>query len=440
MTARPGPAAKTLRPRSPMLSIVWFTVIFASVAASYTGLVFDFWAAGFFLILVGSSYLAFAGYALASARAVPVNTPCSTTARFNTVVGAVALLGIIAIFYDRTSLRGIDYIDMGIAAARAELNRVGERGGAISIFGNLFSVAIYLPLINLIFDWEKWGRERLFVLAIVIFGMAGLTYLTAGRTVILIAVAISAAAMLGRGALGMPRLPSFLTTGRLVASIAGISVVFGMIFALRANAFGAASAGDYLSQLCIHLSQPAIEIMSQCSTTPIVSGSPSFDDFANYSTAVLLYAFHVAWVGDVIITDQNPGITTTFSAIQDMFLSRFGGYQISATDYDGYFIPAAPGLVYDFGYLTMILSFITLGLLFGVFQRSMQSGRLFLGRVAFCYIGAAMMLAVLISPANLPFYFLSIAAIGIIAIPTKMRMSVTPSYPHRVAKLPQKRA
>lgn len=437
MTQWPKTAAgKAPRPKSPMLSIVWFTVVFASVATFYTGLIFDFWAVGFLLILIGSSYLAFAGYAVASSRAVRVSRPCSTTTRFNLIIGAISLLGIVAIFYDRTSIRGIDYIDMGIAAARAELNRVGERGGLISIFGNLFSVIIYLPLVNLIFDWEKWGRQRYLVLAIVVAGLAGLTYLTAGRTVVLIAVALAAAAMLGRGALGMPRLPSFLTTGRLVASIAAISVLFGMIFALRADAFGAANAGDYLSQLCIHLSQPAIEIMSQCSSTPYVSGSKGVDDFANYSTAVLLYAFHVAWVGDVIIADQNPGLTTTFVGIQDMFLSRFG-YQISATDYDGYFIPAAPGLVYDFGYLAMALTFILIGVLFGLFQRSMQTGHLFLGRIAFCYTGAALMLAVLISPANLPFYFLSIAAIGIIAVPTKMRSGVTATSQRRVASLLQ---
>lgn len=416
-----------------MLSIVWFTISFAVVATLYTGMVFDFWATGFLLLLVGSSYLAFAGYAVATSRAVRVGKPCSTTARFNIIVGAIALLGIFAIFYDRTSLRGIDYINMGIAAARAELNRTGERGGLISIFGNLFSVAVYLPLINLVFDWEKWGRQRYLVLVIVVTGLAALTYLTAGRTVVLIAVALTAAAMLGRGALGMRRLPGFLTTGRLIVGIAVILVIFGMIFALRANAFGAASAGEYLGQLCIHLSQPAIEIMSRCSSVVYVSDAPQIDDFVNYTTAVLLYAFHVSWVGEVIMAEQNPGIARTFLAVQDMFLSRFGDYQISVTDYDGYFIPAAPGLVYDFGYPTMIFAFVLLGILFGLFQRLMQTGHMFMGRIAFCYAGSALMLAVLISPTNLPFYFLSIAVIGIIAVPAKLSMSITATLPHRVA-------
>lgn len=409
-----NPAQRSLAMRSPMLSIVWFTISFALVAAIYTGLMFNFWAIGFVLLLTGASYAALGGYFVASLRSTDTIHTRSTSALFNIIVAAIALLGLWAMFYDRTTVRGIDYVNLGIAAARAEFNRVGERGGLISVAGNIFSAGVYLPLINMIFDWEKWGHQRFIVLVLVGAGMLGLTYITGGRTALLIAVAVTGAAMLGRGAMGLPRLPSFLTRARLVVGGMVIAVLFGAIFALRATAFGAASAGDYLSQLCIHLAQPAIEIMAQCYSIPYSSGVDSVDKVSNFGTAVLLYAFHVAWVGNVIIVDVNPGVSTAFSGFQEMFLSRFG-YQLSATDYDGYFIPAAASVVYDFGYLAMGIGFALLGFLLGLFRRSMLAGNLFFGRIGFCYIAAGLLLCVLISPANLPVLILSIMAIAAIA-------------------------
>ena len=330
--------------RSPMLSIVWFTVGFALVAAIYAGLMFKFWAIGFVLLLTGSSYAALGGYTVGSLRSTNTVNALPTSTLFNIIVAVIALLGLWAMFYDRTTNRGIDYVNLGIAAARAEFTRVGERGGLLSIAGNIFSAAIYLPMMNMIFDWEKWGRERYLVAALVAAGMLGLTYITGGRTALLIAVSLVAAAILGRGAMGLPRLPSFLTKLRLIIGGAVVAVIFGGIFALRATAFGAASAGDYLSQLCIHLAQPTIEIMAQCYSIPYSTGVEVIDEILNFGTAVLLYAFHVAWIGDVIIVDVNPGVSTAFSGFQDMFLSRFG-YQLTATDYDGYFIPAAASVV-----------------------------------------------------------------------------------------------
>lgn len=400
--------------RSPMMSIVWFTIGFALIAALYTGLMFKFWAIGFVLLLASASYAALGGYTIASLRSFDTVNRRPTSVLFNIIVSVIALLGLWAMFYDRTEIRGIDYLNLGIAAARAEFNRAGERGGLISVAGNIFSAAIYLPLINMIFDWEKWGRERVIVLGLVIAGMLGLTYITGGRTALLIAIAVAAAAMLGRGTSGLPWLPSLLTKTRIIIGGLVVAVLFGAIFALRATAFGAASAGDYLSQLCIHLAQPAIEIMAQCYAIPYSSGVKMLDDIANFGTAVLLYAFHVAWVGNVIIIDVNPGVSTAFSGIQDMFLSRFG-YQLAATDYDGYFIPAAASVVYDYGYLAMAIGFAFLGFMLGLFRRAMLAGHLFFGRFAFCYVAAALLLCVLISPANLPVLLLSIIALSAIA-------------------------
>ena len=402
-----------------MRSIFLFSTIFSSLAVLYIAIVFDHSTIGFFLLMLGSVFMTFVGYSVAMITQPSTLDAKPSTAQFNILVGLLAVVGVFAIYYDRTVIRGIDYSAIGIAAARAEINRVGERGGTISNFGNLFSVAIYLPLINLIFDWEKWSRVRYFVLAIVIVGLAGLTYLTAGRTVILVAIALVAAAMFGRGASGLPRLPSFLTPARLLVSLAALMVVFGMIFSLRADAFGVANAGDYLSQLCVHLSQPAIEIMTQCSSTIYNGGSTLINNLTNYATAVILYAFHVAWVSDAVIADNGQGVAITFVGIQSLFLSRFG-YVVEVTDYDGYFIPAASGLVHDFGYPVTIAVFLVMGFLMGTFLQAMQRGRMFLGRVAFCYICAALLLSLLISPLSLPFYVLSMLAIAVIGVITNL--------------------
>ena len=119
-----------------MLSIVWFTIGFALVAALYTGLMFKFWAIGFVLLLAGASYAALGGYTVASLRSFGTINRRPTLALFNIIVSVIALLGLWAMFYDRTEIRGIDYVNLGIAAARAEFNRVGERGG-VNMFRSL---------------------------------------------------------------------------------------------------------------------------------------------------------------------------------------------------------------------------------------------------------------------------------------------------------------
>lgn len=402
-----------------MMSISWFTIGFALVATVYTGLAFGFWTIGFFFLLAGSSYAALAGYTFGSLRPAKPAALKSSPELFNIVIAVVSLLGIAIMLYDRTTNRGIDYLNLGLSAARAEFNRGGERGGLLSVAGNVMSAAIYLPLINMIFDWERWGRLRGLVAILVVAGLLGLTYISGGRTALLIAIAISAAAMLGRGSLGLPRLPSFLNKTRLIAAMAVMILMFGGIFALRAQAFGAVSSAEYLSQLCIHLSQPAIEIMSQCYTMPYITGIVWLDDIANFGTAVLLYAFHVAWVGDVIITDVNPGVASSFTGFQGMFLSRFG-YEILITDYDGYFIPASSGLVYDLGYLSMIFGFGLLGFLLGVSRQMVVKGRQYSGRVLFSFVGASLILCVLISPANLPTMLLAVMATSICAVAAKL--------------------
>ena len=402
-----------------MMSISWFTIGFALVATVYTGLAFNFWTVGFFFVLAGSSYAALAGYTFGSLRPAKPGTLKSSPELFNIVIAVVSLIGIAIMLYDRTTNRGIDYLNLGLSAARAEFTRVGERGGMLSVAGNIMSASIYLPLINMIFDWERWGRLRGVVAILVVAGLLGLTYISGGRTALLIAIAIGAAAMLGRGALGLPRLPSFLSTTRLVIAMGVMILMFGGIFALRAEAFGSVSSAEYLGQLCIHLSQPAIEIMSQCYTMPYMTGVRWLDDVANFGTAVLLYAFHVAWVGDVIITDVNPGVASSFTGFQGMFLSRFG-YEILITDYDGYFIPASSGLIYDFGYLAMIFGFGLLGLLLGVSRQMVVKGRQYSGRVLFSFVGASLILCVLISPANLPTMLLAVMATGICAVVAKL--------------------
>lgn len=397
-----------------MMSIVRFTAVFSIVAALFTALVFGYWAVGFVLLLVGASYIALGGYAVGTSLTKPPTfRPMYTTTTFNVIVCLIALLGLAAMFYDRTSLRGIDYADLGMAGARAQFNTAGERGGVISIFGNLFSAAIYLPLMNLVFDWERWDKGRFVVLALVGVGILGLTYITGGRTALLIAVAVAGAAMLGRGVLGMRRMPRFLNMTSLVASLVVVAVVFGLVFAMRASAFGVSSGAVYVSQLCFHLSQPATEIAVRCGTIAHVSGFQAFDEFVNYAMSVLLYTFHVAWVGESVFTTVNPGAFTSFEGPQAMFLGRFG-FEIVATDYDGYFIPAAASLVFDFGFLEMALGFVILGLFAGISRTLMVSGNFFFGRVAFCFVAAGLLICVMISPMNLPIMLLAVMAASII--------------------------
>src|SRR5690606_20284480 len=111
---------------------------------------------------------------------------------------------------------------------------------------------------------------------------------------------------LGRGALGMRRLPSFLSPVSLTVSVVVLVGLFGTVFAVRASTFGVSSGAVYLSQMCFHLSQPSLEIAVRCSTIAQSTDFQVLDDVVNYGISVLLYAFHVAWVGQSVFGAVNP--------------------------------------------------------------------------------------------------------------------------------------
>jgi hypothetical protein len=395
----------------PMRAMIAYFLIFTSVSSAYVFYKFHYFAYIYFTISIFSYYLVYFGYSIIGKnynnRKIIVY---ATKEGMNLSIIVLSIIGIFLIYYDRTAIRGIDYSGIGIAAARAEINRLGERGGVLSVVGNLLSVSIYLPFINLIFDWEKWDKRKYLIGMLVIFGLAGLTYLTAGRTVILIAIALVSTAILGRGVTGRPLLPNFLSVRRVFALAILTIFIFGLIFSLRAEAFGAANSAEYLGQLCVHLSQPAPLVMMKCSDAVSSTGIPFLDDFLNYGTAVILYAVHIVWIGDVIAVDTNFGQITTFIGLQDLFLSRFG-FVLQSTNYDGYFIPASHGMIFDFGYIATAIFLIISGLIWKISQYLMMNGSITFGRVIFCYVGAALILSVLISASNLPFYVLSLGII-----------------------------
>ncbi len=401
---------------SPYWNIFNFTLGFCFISVAYSAFVFEFLAVNYFFITILSMAALGIGYfAIPKVQSVAARN-ARIPIKFDLFMCYLAIISAFAMLFDRMFFREIDYFSLGLAAARAEFGATDIQGSAISVFGNIFSMAIYIPVINNIFEWEDRREGRIHIFVAAAFAMFLLTYITGGRTAIMIMVAVIGACFLARGITGKTRLPSFLGIGKMAIAVVGVAFTFGLIFALRADAFGVANSSEYLASLCNHLIQPALEIVGGCRlNNEWVASSGIFRSIADYGSAVFLYAFHVVWISESIVAFTNSGPAVSFVSIQDIFLSRFG-YTPPITPYDGYFIAAASSLFYDYGYGGLFVFFGILGALVRLLENGLLSGRLWIGRVFFTYCVAAAYLSAMISPFNLPFLVLAVFATIVLAL------------------------
>lgn len=402
--------------RSLYWNIFNFTLGFSIISIFYSWLVFDFFAIRYlFVTLLSLAAIGF-GYLTVPPRPSLASEPPKSGVKFDLFMCYLSIVSALGMLFDRIFFRGIDYFDVGLAAARAEFGATDIQGSAISVFGNIFSMAIYIPVMNNVYEWEERSKGRMHIFVATAAAMFLLTYITGGRTALMIMVAVIAAAFVGRGISGKSRLPSFFGIGKMLLSIVGVIFVFGFIFALRADAFGVANSSEYLASLCNHLIQPALEIVGSCQLDNGWAGqSGIMRSIVDYGSAVFLYAFHVVWISEGIIGYANSGPAISFVALQDIFLSRFG-YIPPVTPYDGYFVAAASSIIYDYGYLSLAIFFGVLGALLRLFENGLKGGRLWTGRIFFTYCVATAYLSVMISPANLPFLVLGVFAAIMLAI------------------------
>ncbi|QFU12853.1 hypothetical protein FIU84_12735 [Stutzerimonas frequens] len=324
----------------------------------------------------------------------------------------IAFLGVFFLFYDRYFMRGIDYFSLGMAGARALINESERSGTVFSFFGHLLSYFLFLPLINVLFDWDERQRDRwvTFMLSTILALM--LSYLMGGRTVVLMFLAVIASCLVGRKVLGLRAIPKSFSAWKVCSLILGALFFFTFVFYLRAEAFLDGDSGRYVNNLCDHLTSFMVASGGYLWSCDIAFAGEGVGALLNYLSAVLLYGFHVLWVGDFSYYSE-PRSSILMAGFSHLFLSRIG-LAIPSHDYAGFFVPAVAAVYHDLGALGVMLVFFTTGCFLVMSAFFLRSGRFFLGRYAFVVFFSVCVLSLLISPSNIPGFLILLICIFLV--------------------------
>lgn len=392
------------------LSVVGLVYVFVGALYVYgvLGLVLP---AAIVLYLLSGALL-ISGYFLGSklcSRSCRTLASHGFSVRFDAAVLLISVCAVFALFFDRYFLRGIDYFSLGMAGARAEINTVGASGSVYSIFGNLFAYSFLVPLVNTVYQWEsrKWSRFFLIVGPLIV--MLIFSYLMGGRTVLMITVVMLLSCAVGRYVVGLQLLPKGI--GVFNVSIFAVFSFFllGFVFYVRANTFGGGDSALYVDSMCAHLTSfLSVDAgLSWSCNIGVVGGY--FSDYLNYMNAVMLYGFHVIWVSDSVVS-QGGGGSVLLAGLGNLLFDRIG-VEILPHDYSGYFVPAAAGVWHDLGWLGLVVVFFVSGFFLRIALALHCKGHLWVGRYGFIFFYSASLLALLISPANLPGFILAVVCV-----------------------------
>ncbi len=327
---------------------------------------------------------------------------------------AIAFLGVFFLFYDRYFMRGIDYFSLGMAEARALINESERSGTIFSFLGNLLSYFLFFPLINVLFDWDERARDRWVTLTVSSVLALMLSYLMGGRTVVLMVLAVVISCLVGRRVLGLRAIPRSISAWKMCLLIFGVIYFFAFVFYLRAEAFLDGDSGRYVENLCHHLTSFMIASGGYRWSCDIAFAGEGVGSLLNYLSAVLLYGFHVLWVGDFAYYSESSS-SILLAGFSHLFLSRFG-VEIPSHEYAGFFVPAVAAIYHDLGVLGVMLIFFTTGCFLVMSVFFLRSGRLFLGRYSFVVFFAVCVLSLLISPANIPGFLIFFICIYLVFI------------------------
>ena len=331
-----------------------------------------------------------------------------TTENFEFFILFVSIIAVFSLFFDRYYLRGIDYFTLGMAGARAKMNSMPASGSFFSIFGNLFSYGFLIPFISLMYDWEYRDRAaRYFLLTGSVFVVFFLSYLTGGRTVVLIFLTVLFSCLVGRKVSGLSCLPQKIGLAKSLVFVFTSFFFLGFVFYIRANTFRGGDSSLYVDSVCYHLTSIISDNYLDCRVG--VSGG-LIDDVLNYGKAVMLYGYHVLWITENIINEGFTSGSVLFYGFADLVLNRLG-LTVDAHAYPGYFVPAVAALFHDASILGVVCFFLFLGSLLRFFLFRHRNGYLWSGRFCFTILYAGCLLSLIIPPTNLPGFILSVACI-----------------------------
>lgn len=315
------------------------------------------------------------------------------------VIGAVA---VVALFYDRYFLRGIEYFSVGVAKSRALLNQGDHASSLFSVFGNFFLFSFLFPLIRLVLLWEeRKPRVRFAIALIILLELASISYLMGGRTAILLTIMVCLASFVVRRLLGKPYRPPFFSYSRLLLFAVVATISFGLFFWIRSQAFGDGGSLSYFLNICGHLTKStSLECDFGVQSGPL-------KDLANYLHLVILYGVHGAWLTEEIIQSGWSGGWISPQGLFSVLFVRLGA-EAPASVFEGFWVPGPASLLNDLGLWGMLSFGVTVGAITGIVVGCLRTSRITFAVYALVFLVSFWFLSFLVFPTNIPGFVISI--------------------------------
>ena len=322
--------------------------------------------------------------------------------KWDLVILLLGALAIVSLFYDRYFLRSIDYFSVGSARARELLNEGEFDSSFFSVFGNFFLYCYLFPLIRSVLFWEERGSwAHLWVVVLAALQLGAISYLSGGRTAILITLSLCAGALVVRTMLGKPVKPAFFTAGRMFFLLVSVIAAFGFIFWLRSNTFGSGDSFAYFLNICKHLTGG----MALSCDFGVESGP--LKDVINYLNLVMLYGIHGTWLTEEIVQFGWQGGWITPQGLFSLVFSRFG-VEAPPSAFSGFWVPGPAALLNDAGFFGVLGIGFGLGAVAGYLVGQLErSSSLFVAYVLVFGV-SFWFLSFLIVPTNIPGFVISV--------------------------------
>ncbi|TYC58048.1 hypothetical protein FMN52_16040 [Marinobacter sp. BW6] len=382
-------------------------VTLVTFAFTYTALVFETFFWGYLGLMLFWCLVFLLGFVFVISIFPSPHAPAKSHVfevdfKWDLVILLLGALAVLALFYDRYFLRGIDYFSVGSARARELLNQGNFDSSFFSVFGNFFIYCYLFPLIRSVLFWEeRGGWTHLTVGVLAAAQISAISYLSGGRTAILITLSLCAGALVVRTLLGKSIRPAFFTFGRLFFLLVSVIAAFGFIFWLRSHAFGSGDSFAYFLNICKHLTNDfALECDFGVESGPL-------KDVMNYLNLVILYGIHGTWLTEAIVQNGWQGGWITPQGLFALVFSRFG-VEAPPTVFSGFWVPGPAALLNDTGFWGVLGTGVGLGALAGYLVGYLQRSSSMLVGYALVFVVSFWFLSFLIVPTNIPGFVISV--------------------------------
>jgi hypothetical protein len=320
--------------------------------------------------------------------------------KFLSVLAVTAVLGLIALAYDRVMIQRVD-LSGGIARARyawffAGEERLGGISSVYSFIGNLLWPCSYVVLTAVVLGWERLkGRRRLLLLLCSVATITLTSALNGGRTPTLLAGAAVISVCLTRATLGLRLLPAFsITTRQLVAMTGACVLAYFPYVAIQRSEATRQDARDYATGI-LYFGHG-----QWTSGVDLVDSLP--ETVSVYVYPVLLSG--VQWVHPFLVLQsviENPErsgsvlLSTPLSLVSKVSVPlRASSRGMTAEwTYTGAFLSLPGALYHDLGFFGIFFGGILHGALLGRCELLVRRQRVSLR--GFCFIVAVLSVTIL---------------------------------------------